>query len=544
MTKFIFVTGGVVSSLGKGITAASLGTLLKRRGLKVSMIKMDPYINVDAGLMDPFQHGEVFVTDDGAETDLDLGHYERFIDERLSYDNSITAGKVYSEVIRKERTGYYHGGTVQVIPHVTNEIQERVLRASHGLDVLIAEIGGTVGDIEGLPFLEAIRQFPSRVGRDNVLYCHVTLIPYIGAAGELKTKPTQHSVNELRRIGIQPDLIVCRSTKHISSDMKDKIALFCSVSGGSIFEALDEETIYKVPVSLQRQGLDLLVLKKLGLSSEGSAKLDDWFEFLDKMDNPMSEINIALVGKHANVKDACLSVHEALAHAATYNHVKVNIKPVETDDIEKHGAGACLSGMDGIIIPGGFDSHGVEGKISAATYARESGTPYFGLCLGMQVAVIDFARNVASIASACSSEIDPGTPNPVVHVVEGKKSANASNSTVRIGSYPCRLKEGTRAFAAYGVECIEERHRHSYELNNDYRDRLVSAGLTISGIYPEGDLVEIIELKEHPWFVGVQFHPEYLSRPMKPHPLFKDFVAAAKDFSLQALASDSGRVTC
>ena len=533
MKKFIFVTGGVVSSLGKGITAASLGTLMKRRGLKVSIIKMDPYINVDAGTMDPFQHGEVFVTDDGAETDLDLGHYERFIDERLSYNNSITAGKVYSEVIRKERAKYYNGGTVQVIPHVTNEIQERILRASHGLDILIAEIGGTVGDIEGLPFLEAIRQFPGRVGRENLLYCHVTLIPYIGAAGELKTKPTQHSVNELRRIGIQPDLIVCRSTRHISSDMKDKIALFCSVSSGSIFEALDEETIYRVPVALQKQGLDRLVLKKLGLSSEGQANLDDWFEFMEKMDNPSCDVNIALVGKHADIKDACLSVHEAIAHAAAYNQVRVNIKPVETEDIEKLGAEACLSGVHGIIIPGGFDSHGVEGKISAASYARESGTPYFGLCLGMQVAVIDYARNVASIASACSSEVDPGTPNPVIHVVEEQKNTSLPGSgSLRIGAYPCRLKENSRAFAAYKETEISERHRHSYEFNNDYRERLENAGLKITGICPDGDLVEIIELEDHPWFVGVQFHPEFLSRPLTPHPLFRDFIEAAKKIAV------------
>ena len=539
MTKFIFVTGGVVSSLGKGITAASLGTLLKRRGLKVSIIKMDPYINVDAGTMDPFQHGEVFVTDDGAETDLDLGHYERFIDERLSYNNSITAGKVYSEVIRKERAKYYNGGTVQVIPHVTNEIQERILRAAHGLDILIAEIGGTVGDIEGLPFLEAIRQFPGRVGRENLLYCHVTLIPYIGAAGELKTKPTQHSVNELRRIGIQPDLIVCRSTRHISSDMKDKIALFCSVSSGSIFEALDEETIYRVPAALQKQGLDRLVLKKLGLPSDGQANLDDWFEFLEKMDNPSCDVDIALVGKHADIKDACLSVHEAIAHAATYNNVRVNIKPVETEDIEKMGADACLSGMHGIIIPGGFDSHGVEGKISAASYARESGTPYFGLCLGMQVAVIDYARNVASIASACSSEVDPGTPNPVIHTTEEQKNGTASGGgSLRIGAYPCRLTEGSRAFAAYGETEISERHRHSYEFNNDYRDRLESAGLKITGVCPDGDLTEIIEVEGHPWFVGVQFHPEFLSRPLAPHPLFRDFVAAAKKVAVAGLLNN------
>lgn len=530
MTKFVFVTGGVVSSLGKGITAASLGTLVKRRGVRVSIIKLDPYLNVDAGTMNPFQHGEVFVTDDGAETDLDLGHYERFIDERLSDNNSVTAGKVYSEVINKERVGRYNGGTVQVIPHITNEIQERILRVAQGQDLLIAEIGGTVGDIEGQPFLEAIRQFAGRVGRENVVYCHVTLIPYIAAAGELKTKPTQHSVNELRRIGIQPDIIVCRSQLPLQQDMKDKIALFCSVSSDSIFQALDEETIYSVPISLQQQGLDSYLLKRLGIDSGGDTRLNDWMAFLERRANRQEEVEIALVGKYTSIKDAYLSVNEALTHAAIHNGVKVLIRPIETEEIETKGAGNVLAGVDGILVPGGFGSRGMEGKILAAGYARENGIPYFGLCLGMQAAVIDFARNVAKLASANSSEMDPGTPNPVVHMMEEQKSIDSLGGTMRLGAYPCKLKEGSRAYRSYGeIPEVQERHRHRYEFNNAYRERFEAVGLDITGIYPEKNLVEIVEISSHPWFVGVQFHPEFLSRPLRPHPLFRDFIAAAKE---------------
>lgn len=532
MTKFIFVTGGVVSSLGKGITAASLGTLMKRRGLNVSIIKMDPYLNVDAGTMNPFQHGEVFVTDDGAETDLDLGHYERFIDEGLSYHNSVTAGKIYSQVISKERAGRYNGGTVQVIPHVTNEIQESILRVAKGRDILIAEIGGTVGDIEGLPFLEAIRQMSIRVGRENVLYCHVTLIPYIGAAGELKTKPTQHSVNELRRIGIQPDIIICRSQFSMRGDMMDKIALFCSVSGESIFEALDEETIYRVPISLQRHNLDALVLRKLGMEHDGTAEMGDWLKFLELGECPKEEVEIALVGKYTSIKDAYLSVNEALSHAAIHCGAKLRIRPIETEEVERLGAEQVLSGVHGILVPGGFGSRGVEGKIASAGYAREKRIPYFGLCLGMQVAVIDFARNIAHLASANSSEMDPGTPNPVIHLMEDQKKEENLGGSMRLGAYPCRLAEGSRAKRAYGGRAeVMERHRHRFELNNDYRARLESAGMRITGVYPEKDLVEIVELEDHPWFVGVQFHPEFLSRPLRPHPLFRDFVLAAKNFA-------------
>jgi CTP synthase len=530
--KFIFVTGGVVSSLGKGITAASLGTLLKRRGFKVSIIKMDPYLNVDAGTMNPFQHGEVFVTDDGTETDLDLGHYERFIDEKLNYDNSVTAGRIYSDVIRKERGGLYHGGTVQVIPHVTNEIQEGILRVANGHDVVIAEIGGTVGDIEGLPFLEAIRQLPVRVGRENVLYCHVTLIPYIAAAGELKTKPTQHSVNELRRIGIQPDILVCRSQFPLKQDMKEKIALFCNVSESCIFEALDESTIYRVPISLHSQRLDELVMDKLGLTHDGSFEVGDWLEFLNMMENPEGEVNIALTGKYTSIKDAYMSVNEALTHAAIHNGLKVNIMPIEAEEIEKLGAATVFEGIHGILVAGGFGQRGMEGKIAAAGYARENGIPYFGLCLGLHAAVIDFARNVAHLASANSSEMDPSTLHPVVHLMEDQKKVEGLGGTMRLGAYKCSLKEGSKAFRAYGnLPEVLERHRHRYEINNGYRDKLEAAGMKVTGIFREKNLVEIMEIENHPWFIGVQFHPELLSRPLRPHPLFKDFIAAAKEIA-------------
>ena len=528
--KFIFVTGGVVSSLGKGITAASLGTLLKRRGFKVSIIKMDPYLNVDAGTMNPFQHGEVFVTDDGAETDLDLGHYERFIDEKLNYNNSVTAGRIYSDVIRKERGGLYHGGTVQVIPHVTNEIQESILRVADGHDVVIAEIGGTVGDIEGLPFLEAIRQLPVRVGRENVLYCHVTLIPYIAAAGELKTKPTQHSVNELRRIGIQPDILVCRSQFPLKTDMKEKIALFCNVAENCIFEALDESTIYRVPISLHGQRLDELVMDKLGLRHDEAFEMDDWLEFLNMMENPEGEVTIALTGKYTSIKDAYMSVNEALTHAAIHNRLKINITPIEAEEIEKLGAGTVFKGIHGILVAGGFGQRGMEGKIAAAGYARENGIPYFGLCLGLHAAVIDFARNVARLASANSSEMDPSTLHPVVHLMEDQKNVEGLGGTMRLGAYKCNLKEGSKAFRAYGnVPEVSERHRHRYEINNGYRDRLEATGMKVTGVYQEKNLVEIMEIEDHPWFVGVQFHPELLSRPLRPHPLFKDFIRAAKE---------------
>lgn len=527
MTKYVFVTGGVVSSLGKGITAASLGVLLKKRGFKVSIIKLDPYINVDAGTMNPFQHGEVFVTDDGAETDLDLGHYERFIDESLTRDNNVTTGKIYSRVISKEREGKYLGGTVQVIPHITSEIQQQILNVADSRDIVICEIGGTVGDIEGLPFLEAIRQFASRVGRENILYCHVTLVPYIAAAGELKTKPTQHSVNELRRIGIQPDAIVCRSQFDLSSEIRDKIALFCNVPRDSVVQALDSDTIYKVPLDLAKQGFDQLVLRRLGLRSPQEPDLSDWEKFIGTFTNPSGEVEIAMVGKYTAIKDSYLSVVESLLHAGIYNNVKVNIRHVEAEDVEKEGPEKLLDGVQGVLVPGGFGERGIEGKIAAAGYARKNGIPYFGLCLGMQVAVVEFTRNVCGIAAAHSSEIDPATPNPVIHLMEEQKDVDCLGGTMRLGAYPCQLIPGTLAHEAYGRDLIQERHRHRYEFNNDYRDRLSQHGMRMAGFCPGRDLVEIVELIDHPWFVGVQFHPEFLSRPVRPHPLFREFVAAS-----------------
>lgn len=529
LAKFIFVTGGVVSSLGKGITAASLGVLLKKRGLKVSILKMDPYINVDAGTMNPFQHGEVFVTDDGAETDLDLGHYERFIDESLNSRNNITTGQIYSSVISKERKGVYLGATVQVIPHITSEIQDRILKAASDQDVLIAEIGGTVGDIEGQPFLEAIRQISSRVGRENVLYCHVTLIPYLEAAREMKTKPTQHSVQEMRRIGIQPDVIVCRSHHDISDDMRDKIALFCSVPREAVIQSKDESTIYEVPLSLYKQKFDRLVMKYLSIQADGEPDLSDWERVVRGFSMPSSEVEIAMVGKYIDHKDAYLSVVEALTHAGIHHDTRVRIRAVEAEDIEEASAKEILSGVSGILVPGGFGSRGIEGKIEAARYARENGIPYLGLCLGMQMAVIEFARHVCDLSGANTTEVDPGTPNPVIHLMEEQKDLDKMGGTMRLGTYLCELVPGTLAQQAYGQERINERHRHRYEVNNQYRDRLEQAGMRVAGVNPDLDLVEILELKDHPWYVGVQFHPEFRSRPVRPHPLFMGFIRAVLD---------------
>lgn len=527
MTKYIFVTGGVVSSLGKGITAASTGVLLKRRGYKVGIIKMDPYINVDAGAMSPFQHGEVFVTCDGAETDLDLGHYERFIDEAIMGDNSCTTGKVYSAVIQRERAGGYGGGTVQVIPHITNEIQDRIERVSSGKDVVIAEIGGTVGDIEGLPYLEAIRQFAGRVGRKNILYCHVTLVPYIAASGELKTKPTQHSVNELRRIGIQPDVIVCRSQYNVGPDLREKIGLFCSVPASAVFEAVDSDSIYRVPMVLHAQKFDSLVLKKLGMQSKKALDMKDWKEFLRRHDTVRGELTVALVGKYTSIKDAYLSVNEALSHAGIANGVKVRVFPVEAEELEKGDVGAILGKADAILVPGGFGQRGVEGKIAAAKYARENGIPYFGLCLGMQVAVIEFARNVLGLTGANSVEMDENTPDPVIYLMEEQKTVTDIGGTSRLGAYPCRISKGSLSEKIYGTNEIEERHRHRFEFNNKYAEEFDAAGMKVAGVCPAGGQVEIMENVSHPWMIGVQFHPEFLSRPVRPHPLFKAFIAAA-----------------
>jgi len=530
MAKYVFITGGVVSSLGKGITAASVGTLLKKRGFRVSIIKSDPYLNVDAGTMNPFQHGEVFVTDDGAETDLDLGHYERFIDESLSYENSLTTGKIFASVIKKERQGDYLGGTVQVIPHITNEIQERLLRAGEGRDIVIVEIGGTVGDIEGLPFFEAIRQMSARLGRENVVYCHVTLVPWLDAAHELKTKPTQHSVQELRRIGIMPDILVCRTSRPMDDGMKNKIALFCTVPPEAIIEVRDEVAIYNVPISLYSQKLDALILKYLSVSLDergcGEPDLSDWHMVVDRFMNAPESVEIAIVGKYVQHKDAYLSVTEALYHAGVSHNVKINVRPVESTDMEERGVAAALDGVNGILIPGGFGLRGVEGKIAAVRHARENKIPIFGICMGMQMMAVEFARNVCGLKEAHSQEACPDAKHPVIHLMEEQTEIDKKGGTMRLGAYDCDLLPDTIAAAAYGTARVSERHRHRYEFNNDYRQRLENAGLKVSGVCAGRDLVEIIELPGHPWFLGEQFHGELKSRPTRPHPLFVSFVGA------------------
>lgn len=527
-TKYVFVTGGVVSSLGKGITAASLGRLLKNRGLKVSIQKFDPYLNVDPGTMSPYQHGEVFVTEDGAETDLDLGHYERFIDENLNKYSNVTTGKIYWSVISKERKGEYLGGTVQVIPHITNEIKKMIQRVSEvkDVDVVITEIGGTVGDIESLPFLEAIRQIKYDVGMENVCFIHVTLVPYLGKAGELKTKPTQHSVKELRSIGIQPDIIVCRSEKEISDDLKNKIGLFCNVDGEAVIQNLDAENLYEVPLMLHKEGLDTLVCKKLGL---GYNEIDNskWIEMVNKLKNLSETVNIALVGKYVEFHDAYLSVVEALNHGGLHNDVKVNIKWLDAEEVTKENAEELLKDVDGVLVPGGFGDRGVEGKIEAIRYARENKVPFLGICLGMQCAVIEYSRNVLGLRDANSSEINPNTEYPVIDLMNDQKDIDKLGGTMRLGAYPCRIEKGTFSSEAYKEELIYERHRHRYEFNNEFRSKLTEAGMVLSGLSPDGRLVEIVEIKDHPWFVGAQFHPELKSRPNRPHPLFKDFIRAS-----------------
>ncbi|MFL0195570.1 CTP synthase [Clostridium sp. WILCCON 0269] len=527
-TKYIFVTGGVVSSLGKGITAASLGRLLKNRGLKVSIQKFDPYINIDPGTMSPYQHGEVFVTDDGAETDLDLGHYERFIDESLGRNNNITTGKIYWSVISKERKGDYLGSTVQVIPHITNEIKSRVYKVAEekDIDVVITEIGGTVGDIESLPFLEAIRQIKYDVGVENVCFIHVTLVPYLKKSGELKTKPTQHSVKELRSIGIQPDIIVCRSEKLISDDLKEKIGLFCNVERHSVIQNLDAENLYEVPLMLHQEGLDNLVCKKLKLKCN---EIDntEWISMVDRIKNLSKNVTIALVGKYVELHDAYISVVEALSHGGYANNANVNIKWLNSEDITSKNVGEHLKDVNGILIPGGFGDRGIEGKILAAGWARENKIPFFGICLGMQCALIEFARNVLQYKEAHSSEIDPGTKYPVIDLMPDQKDIDKKGGTMRLGKYPCKLLNDSTSFKAYGKEVIYERHRHRYEVNNFYRNELSEKGLMLSGTSPDSKLVEIIEIKNHPWFIGVQFHPELKSRPNRPHPLFREFIKAS-----------------
>jgi len=527
--KYIFITGGVASSLGKGIAASSVGLLLKSRGLNVIMQKLDPYINVDPGTMNPFQHGEVFVLDDGSETDLDLGHYERFIDINLSAVNNVTSGQVYKNVIDRERSGDYLGATVQVIPHITNEIKSRIRKVADiqkNVDVVITEIGGTVGDIESQPFLEAIRQMRIEEERGNVLFIHLTLVPYLEAAGELKTKPTQHSVKALREIGIQPDILICRSPKPLTKGIKNKIGLFCNVVPEAVIEDLDCETIYEVPLLFHQEMLDNLIVHYMNLWCK-DLDLSDWRKIVNKIKHPSESVKIAISGKYIQLKDAYKSIMESFIHAGVENDAKVELVWVSSEDVKKNGADRYFSEIDGLLIPGGFGERGIEGKIEAIEYVRENNIPFFGICLGMQCAVIEFARNVCGLDGANSSEFEPKTPHPVIHLMESQKKTSIKGATMRLGAYPCILRAETRSISAYMEREISERHRHRYEFNNDYRKTLKSKGLVFAGLSPDDELVEIIELKKHPWFVGVQFHPELKSRPNKAHPLFRDFVKSA-----------------
>ena len=527
--KYIFVTGGVVSGLGKGIAAASLGRLLKQRGLKVKVQKLDPYLNVDPGTMSPYQHGEVFVTDDGAETDLDLGHYERFIDENLDRNSSVSSGQIYWEILNKERRGDFLGGTVQIIPHVTGEIKRRIYSLDvPGADVAIVEIGGTVGDIESQPFLEAIRQVAAERGRQNVMFIHVSLIVSIPGTGELKSKPTQHSAKELLSLGIQPDVILCRSDREIPQDILDKIALFCSIPPENAIPNLTAPILYEVPLMLERAGLADVVVRRLGLICH-MPDLTEWATMVHRAKTASGSVTIALVGKYVALHDAYLSVAEALTHGGIENGVQVDIRWIDSETVTDENAPELLSGCDGVLVPGGFGSRGVEGKISAIRYAREHKVPFLGICLGMQMAVVEFARNVAGLAGAHSSELDPRTAYPVIDLMPDQVDVTDKGGTMRLGSWPCELVEGSRAAAAYGRQHIDERHRPRYEFNNDYREKLTAAGLSLAGLSPDGRLVEIVELPGHPWFVGVQFHPELKSRPNKAHPLFREFIAAAKN---------------
>ncbi|MDP4181462.1 MAG: CTP synthase [Bacillota bacterium] len=526
--KYVFVTGGVVSGLGKGITAASLGRLLKARGLHVTIQKFDPYLNVDPGTMSPYQHGEVFVTDDGAETDLDLGHYERFIDENLSKNNNVTTGKIYWSIISKERKGEFLGGTVQVIPHITNEIKERIYRVgkSDHTDIVITEIGGTVGDIESLPFLEAIRQVATDVGRENVMYIHVTLVPYLSKSHEPKTKPTQHSVKELRSIGIQPDVIVCRSEKHLSKDLRDKIGLFCNIPGDSVIQNLDADILYEVPLMLEDEGLADITCKRLSLECK-APDLTEWKDLVSNQKNLTNSVTIALVGKYVELHDAYISVVESLKHGGIANNSEVKVKWVNSEHLTEDCVSETLADADGVLVPGGFGDRGVEGKILAAKYCRENKVPYFGICLGMQMAVVEFARNIVGFTDAHSSEFDNSTKYPVIDLMPEQRDIDEMGGTMRLGLYPCKIKEGTRVSQIYKEGLIYERHRHRYEVNNEFREKLVAKGLIVSGLSPSEKLVEMIELPDHPWFIGVQFHPEFKSRPNRPHPLFRAFIKAS-----------------
>ena len=530
--KYIFITGGVVSSLGKGLTSGALGALLEQRGLTTRIQKFDPYLNVDPGTMSPFQHGEVYVLDDGAETDLDLGHYERFTSGKLSRFNNLTSGQIYESVIRKERRGDYLGKTVQVIPHVTNEIKDRIYAAGEGVNVLITEIGGTIGDIEGLPFTEAMRQFACEVGKANVLFIHMTLLPSLRAAGELKTKPTQQSVAKLREIGIQPDVLICRTEQPINDEIREKISLFCSVPKKAVIEEMDvAHSIYELPHMLKKEGLDKLVTQFLGLDAP-APKRDEWEEVIHRLLNPKHRVRIGMVGKYVDLQDSYLSVNESLVHGGIRNDCEVEVVHIDAEDIERDGTQAHLAQLDGILVPGGFGDRGTEGKILASKFARENKIPYFGLCLGMQIAVIEFARNVAGLKNANSEEFDPKSTDPVIHIMQDQKTLEDKGATMRLGAYSCALKKESVAYSAYEKEDVSERHRHRFEFNNNYRKEFESKGLRISGINPERNLVEIIEVEGHPWFVGVQFHPEFQSKPNKAHPLFASFVEASLGLKL------------
>ena len=535
-TKFIFVTGGVLSSLGKGLAAASIGALLESRGLKITLQKLDPYINVDPGTMNPFQHGEVFVTDDGAETDLDLGHYERFTTAQLGKKNNFTTGQIYDAVITKERKGDYLGGTVQVIPHITDEIKKNILGVAEGIDVVIVEIGGTVGDIESLPFLEAIRQMRGDLGKETVLYIHVTLIPFVATAGQLKTKPTQHSVKELREIGIQPDILLCRTDRFLDADVKTKIALFCNVEKEAVITAKDVETLYEVPLLFHKEGLDEKIVEKLNIWTR-SPRLDAWRKIVKKFKEPKGSTTIAIVGKYVDLEDSYKSLNEALLHGGLAHETRVNLKFVDSEQIEKNGIGDTFSDINGVLVPGGFGNRGIEGKIKVIQHSRENNIPFLGICLGMQLAVIEFARHVCKLKGAHSTEFAPDTPYPVIFLlkewiddkaqtIQKRDEAANKGGTMRLGAYPCKLEKKTKAYDAYKKLEISERHRHRYEFNNQFRETLTTAGLLVSGTFPRGELVEIVEIASHPWFLACQFHPEFKSRPLSPHPLFKNFIKA------------------
>jgi len=539
-TKFIFITGGVLSSLGKGLAAASIGALLECRGLTVTFQKLDPYINVDPGTMNPFQHGEVYVTDDGAETDLDMGHYERYTNATMAQINNYTSGRIYYSVITKERRGEYLGGTVQVIPHITDEIKAAVLQLDGSVDVAIIEIGGTIGDIEGLPFVEAIRQLRGDLGREYSLFIHLTLVPYIKAAGEVKTKPTQHSVKELRADGIQPDILLCRTEVPLGTDLKKKIALFCNVPQDAVITAIDVDTIYEVPLHFHAEGLDTKILELLNVWT-GQPNIDPWEKLVHNLKNPKHTVTIAITGKYVDLTESYKSLHEALIHGGIGNQAKVELRYLSAEELEEGNPAELLEGCDGILVPGGFGKRGAEGKIAAIKHARENKIPFFGICLGMQLAVVEYSRSVLGIETAHSSELDPATPDPVIYLckewfdyrnnkVQVRDEHSDMGGTLRLGAYPCVLKPGTFAEAAYRAEEISERHRHRYEYNNDYREQLEEGGLLVSGTSPDNNLVEIVEIEDHPWFLGCQFHPEFKSKPMKPHPLFRDFIKAALEY--------------